>query len=178
VRRYRELLKLTGEEREELRRLAQSRALPAGDVFRARLVLALASGKSYGQIETELQTSRPTIARWKRRFEAARLDGLEPRYQGTKPHTATPAAQARGLRRTLQKPTDGSTHWSCRKLAGVLDMSKSTVQRIWAEAKLKPHRLERYMVSNDPEFEAKAADVIGLYLNPPHASTRSGVLRR
>jgi hypothetical protein len=74
------------------------------------------------------------------------------------------------LRRTLERPNDGSTHWSCRKLAGVLGVSKSTVQRIWAEAKRKPHRLERYMASNDPDFEAKAADVIGLYLNPPQHS--------
>jgi transposase len=171
VQRYRQLLKLTEAEREELTRLAQSRTLPAGDVFRARLILALASGKSYDQIETELQTSRPTVARWKQRFEVARLEGLQPRYQGTKPRTATPTVQAKVLRRTLEKPPDGSTHWSCRKLAGVLGMSKSTVQRIWVEAKLKPHRLERYMASNDPEFEAKAADVIGLYLNPPqHAA--------
>jgi transposase len=165
------LLRLTEEEREELMRLAQSRALPAGEVFRARLVLALASGKSYSQIETELQTSRPTIARWKQRFEEERLDGLEPRYRGTKPRVATPTVQAKVLRKTLAKPSDGSTHWSCRKLAGVLGVSKSTVQRVWAEAKFKPHRLERYMASDDPEFEAKAADVIGLYLNPPqHAA--------
>ena len=134
MRRFRELLKLTKEEREELTRVSQSRALPAGEVFRARLVLALASGKSYGQIETELQTSRPTIARWKQRFEVARLDGLEPRYQGTKPRTATPTVEAKVLRKTYEKPTDGSTHWSCRKLADVLGMSKSTVQRIWSEA--------------------------------------------
>jgi len=171
VRRYRELLKLTSEERDELTRQAQSRTLPAGDVFRARLILALAAGKSYGQIETELQTSRPSIARWKQRFEDARIDGLKPRYHGTKPRTATPAVQAKVLRKTLEKPIDGGTHWSCRKLAGVLGVGKSTVQRIWAQAKLKPHRLERYMASDDPTFEAKAADIIGLYLNPPqHAA--------
>jgi len=165
------LLKLTSEERDELTRQAQSRTLPAGDVFRARLILALAAGKSYGQIETELQTSRPSIARWKQRFEDARIDGLKPRYHGTKPRTATPAVQAKVLRKTLEKPIDGSTHWSCRKLAGVLGVGKSTVQRIWAQAKLKPHRLERYMASDDPTFEAKAADIIGLYLNPPqHAA--------
>jgi hypothetical protein len=63
-----------------------------------------------------------------------------------------------------QKPGDGSTHWSCRKLANQLGLSKSTVQRILAQAQLKPHRLERYMASNDPDFEAKAADIIALYL--------------
>ena len=70
-----------------------------------------------------------------------------------------------------QKPADGSTHWSCRKLTQELALNKSTVQRILAQARLKPHRLERYMASNDPDFEPKAADIIGLYLNPPqHAA--------
>jgi transposase len=79
--------------------------------------------------------------------------------------------QARVMRRVQQKPGDGSTHWSCRKLAQELGLSKSTVQRILRQAKLKPHRLERYMASNDPEFEQKAADIIGLYMNPPqHAA--------
>jgi transposase len=70
-----------------------------------------------------------------------------------------------------QKPKDGSTHWSCRKLAHELGVSKSTVQRILTQARLKPHRLERYLASDDPNFEGKAADIIGLYLDPPqHAA--------
>ena len=78
---------------------------------------------------------------------------------------------SRVIRRVQQKPGDGSTHWSCRKLASELGLSKSTVQRILAQTQLKPHRLERYMASNDPEFESKAADIIGLYLHPPqHAA--------
>jgi hypothetical protein len=60
---------LSNEQREELARWAQSRTLPAGDIFRARLILALAEGKTLSQIEIELQTSRPTITRWKQRFE-------------------------------------------------------------------------------------------------------------
>ena len=56
-------------------------------------------------------------------------------------------------------------------MAEAVGVSKSTVQRIWASARLKPHRLERYMASPDPDFETKAADIIGLYLNPPqHAA--------
>jgi transposase len=83
----------------------------------------------------------------------------------------TPALQAKVLEATRHKPKDGSTHWSCRKLAGQLGISKDTVQRIWRKAGLKPHRLERYMASDDPEFERKAADIIGLYLHPPqHAA--------
>ena len=167
----RKLLILTAEERRELERWAQSRTLPAGDVFRARLILAIAAGQSHRSIVRSLKTSTATIARWKARFEQGRLAGLEGRHVGSKPRTASPAVQARVIRRVQQQPKDGSTHWSCRQLAQDLGLSKSTVQRILAQAKLKPHRLERYMASNDPDFEAKAADVIGLYLNPPqHAA--------
>jgi transposase/transposase-like protein len=171
MRRYREVLRIDDEQWAELQKWAQSRTLPAGDVFRARLILALASGKSYSQIESELGTSRPTIARWRRRFQKDGLAGLEPLHKGSQPRTATPDLQARVIRKTLRTPEDGSTHWSCRKMATALGLSKSTVQRIWAHARLKPHRLERYMASNDPDFEAKAADIIGLYIKPPqHAA--------
>src|ERR1700690_2791539 len=167
----RSLLKLIPEQREELQRWAQSRTLPAGDVWRARLILALADGTTYREIARSLKTSLPTIARWKMRFERDGLAGLEGRHQGSKPRAATPKVQAHVIRRVQQKPGDGSTHWSCRKLASELGLSKSTVQRILAQAQLKPHRLERYMASNDPDFENKAADIIGLYLHPPqHAA--------
>src|SRR6202040_3173522 len=167
----RSLLKLIPEQREDLQRWAQSRTLPAGDVFRARLILALADGTTYREIARTLKTSLPTIARWKMRFERDGLVGLAGRHQGSKPRAATPKVQARVIRRVQQKPGDGSTHWSCRKLASELELSKSTVLRILAQAQLKPHRLERYMASHDPDFETKAADIIGLYLHPPqHAA--------
>lgn len=167
----RNLLQLNPEQREELERWAQSRALPAGDVLRARLILALADGLSYREIQRRLGMSAPTVSLWKGRFEQSGIAGLQGRHKGSKPRAATPAVQARVIRRVRQKPTDGSTHWSCRKLAAALGLSKSTVQRVLAQANLKPHRLERYMASDDPQFEAKAADIIGLYMNPPqHAA--------
>ena len=161
------VIELSAEEREELTGWSKSRTLPAGDVFKAKLILALAEGKSYSTVEAELGTSRPTIARWKARFEEARIAGLEGRHKGSQPRRATPAMQARLLRKTQQKPADGSTHWSCRKMAAAVGLSPSTVYRIWSKARLKPHRLDRYMASNDPAFEQKAADVIALYMNPP-----------
>ncbi len=83
----------------------------------------------------------------------------------------TARLRARILAATRKPPKDGSTHWSCRKLAAALGIGKDAVHRTWQEAGLKPHRLERYMASDDPDFEAKAADIIGLYLNPPeHAA--------
>jgi len=171
MREYQGSVELSEEQRVELNRWAQSRTLPAGDVFRARLILALAEGRSYSQIKERLQTSAPTISRWKRRFEEDGMAGLDPRHKGSQPRVANAQVQARIARRTQQKPPDGSTHWSCRKMAAALGVSKSTVQRVWTQARLKPHRLDRYMASNDPQFEEKAADILGLYMNPPqHAA--------
>jgi hypothetical protein len=99
------------------------------------------------------------------------MAGLDPRRKGSRPRIADARVQAKIARKTQQTPDDGSTHWSCRKMAQALGLSKSTVQRVWARTRLKPHRLDRYMASNDPHFEETAADIIGLYLNPPqHAA--------
>jgi transposase len=162
---------LTSNQRSELSSIAQSRSLPAGYVFRAKLILMLADGASFNTVKHRLQTSAPTIIRWKQRFLQSGLDGLDTYHPGQKATVLTPALRARILSATRKKPSDGSTHWSCRKLATALGVSKDAVHRVWKEAGLKPHRLERYLASDDPEFESKAADIIGLYLRPPqHAA--------
>jgi transposase len=154
-----------------LSEIAQSRSLPAGYVFRAKLILMLSEGRSYNEIKERLQTTAPTISRWKERFIAGGIDGLDTYHPGQPPTILTSTLRAKILSATRKKPTDGSTHWSCRKLAQALGVSKDAVHRVWKEAGLKPHRLERYMTSDDPDFESKAVDIIGLYLNPPrHAA--------
>ena len=163
-----EPLILTEDERRELQQMAQSRTLPAGDVMRSRMILLLADGVSYQRIQDSLDTTAPTIARWKSRFLQHRVGGLvEERHPGQQPSVRTPKLQAKVLAAIKEGPKDGSTHWSCRKLASHLKVSKDTVQRILSQADVRPHRLERYMASDDPDFETKAADVIGLYLTPP-----------
>jgi transposase len=164
-------LVLNGEQQLELSRIAQSRSLPAGYVFRARLILMLAEGASFSAIKQRLGTTAPTIIRWKQRFLASGLDGLDTSHPGQPPSVLTPKLRAGILSATRRQPRDGSTQWSCRKLAAELGVSKDAVHRVWKEAGLKPHRLDRYMASDDPDFETKAADIIGLYLNPPqHAA--------
>src|SRR6201987_6474987 len=158
---------LSAEQRSELRGIAQSCSLPAGYVFRARLILMLAEGASFSTIKQQLRTTAPTIIRWKARFLHSGMDGLDTRHPGQPARVLTPALRARILSATRKKPGDGSTHWSCRKLAATLGVNKDAVHRPWKEAGLKPHRLERYLASDDPEFESKAADIIGLYLRPP-----------
>ena len=165
-------IELTEEERRELEQMTQSRMLPAGDVMRARMILMLSDRVPYRRIQDLLQTTAPTISRWKGRFMKHRMAGLnEERHPGQKPTVRTPKLQARILGAIKEGPKDGSTHWSCRKLASRFHVSKDTIQRILAQADVRPHRLERYMASDDPDFETKAADVIGLYLTPPqHAA--------
>src|SRR5437016_1479659 len=163
-----EPLSLSEDEQQELERMSLSRSLPAGDVFRARLILMLAEGRSYSEVQERLNTTAPTISKWRKRFLERRIDGLlQERHPGQKPSVITPQLQAKVLATTRRKPSDGSTHWSCRKLAKQLGISKDVVHRIWRTAGLRPHRLERYLASNDPDFERKAADIIGLYLHPP-----------
>ena len=167
-------LVLDEERRSELERISGSQSLPAGFVLRAKVLLLLADGWSYGDIVEKLDTSTSTVGKWKRRFLADGLDGLETERPGQTPQKLTPKLRARILDATRHKPRDGSTHWSTRKLAERLGVSKTMVHRVWQEAGLKPHRLERYMASNDPDFERKAADIIGSYLNPPqHAAVFS-----
>lgn len=100
------------------------------------------------------------------RYEPEGVLGLATSIPGPPPQKLTPQLRAKVLERTRQAPPDGATHWSLRKMAAFMKVSKNLIRRIWKETDLKPHRLERYMASNDPPFEQKAA-IIGFYLNPP-----------
>ena len=164
-------LDLTTEERAALLSMMRSRAAPAADVKRARLIMMLDEGVSWNAISERLPCTPDFISRWKRRFEQERMAGLYARHRGSEPAADVAKIEARVLAWTQKAPSDGSTHWSTRKLGEALGISHMMIARIWAKHGLKPHRLERYMASNDPDFEAKAADVIGLYMNPPaHAA--------
>ena len=107
--------------------------------------------------------SQDFIARWKERFVKERLAGLYARHRGKIVSEQIIGLEARILKATKQAPPDGSTHWSTRKLAGIWAFAVGWRVR----ARIQPHRLRRYMASTDPQFEEKAADVIGLYLKPP-----------
>jgi transposase len=162
---------LTPNERATLETYARSRAGRADLAQRARAVLMLANGASYTDVTEAVGWSSATIAKWKSRFEADRLAGLWGRHQGSKPRLRTPQMEARILNWTRKAPPSGATHWSTRTLAKQLRVPHTLVQRVWQRAGLQPHRLERYMRSTDPAFERKAAEIIGLYLNPPqHAA--------
>jgi transposase len=158
---------LTATERADLERRATSRRGRADDARRARCLLLIGDGTSWAAVREQLGCSDTYIARWTRRFAADRLAGLYSRHRGQPIRTRTPQLEARIVDATRRGPTDGTTHWSTRRLGAHLKISHMMVARVWARHGLQPHRLERYMASDDPDFETKAADVIGLYLNPP-----------
>jgi len=154
-------------ERLELKHRAASRSGRSDDAKRAKLILKLAAGHSYSQIMKSLECSQNYIVRWKSRFLEERIGGLYARHQGRPPAKDAAKMAARILDHTRRGPSDGSTHWRTRKLGRKLGLSHNRVARVWARAGLQPHRLRRYMASDDPDFEAKASDIIGLYLKPP-----------
>ena len=164
-------LALTAPERTELERRVRSRTIRSHEALIARVLLLLADGRSYRDIVDRLACSQPFISKWKRRFAAERLAGLYVRHAGRAVTVLTPAMEARILDWTRKKPSDGATHWSTRRLAKRLGVHHMMVARVWQKHGIQPHRMARYMASDDPDFERKAADIIGLYLHPPqHAA--------
>jgi transposase len=162
---------LTKVERAELERRAASRTGRAEDARRARAILLLSDGFTWDEVCERLECSRGFVASWSQRFDEQRIAGLYSRHVGQVATVLTPQLEARILDATRRAPADGSTQWSTRKLGAHLQISHMMVARVWQKHGLKPHRIERYMASNDPDFEQKAADIIGLYLNPPdHAA--------
>jgi transposase len=136
-------------------------------VLRAKIILLIAGGQSQWAVSRQLGCSINTVRLWLKRFRDERLAGLFSRHRGRIVGQKSVKLEARILAAAQEQPTDGSTHWSTRKLAAELGTNHSRVARVLAKAGLQPHRLRRYMASDDAEFEEKAADIIGLYLKPP-----------
>src|SRR5215467_2824060 len=135
-------LHLTPTERGELHAFLRKRNLPASVAQRMRIVLLLDEGSSYRDIEEKLGAPASTVSRWKQRYQQDGVLGLATIHPGQAPQKLTPQLRARVLERTRQAPPDGSTHWSLRKMAAVMKVSKNLIARIWKEADLKPHRLD------------------------------------
>ena len=159
---------LSENDREQLQRWVGAQFTPQQVVLRSRIVLMAGEGKQDLEIASELDINRHTSSLWRKRFEA---DGLEAIWEigpgrGRKPFYDE-AKIAAIVRATLQSKPKGSTHWSCRRMARAQNVSKNTVNRIWQEYNLKPHRTDSFKLSRDINFLEKLTDVVGLYLNPP-----------
>jgi transposase len=164
--------RLSPPERRELKRMSRSQGGRADEGRRARIILALAGGQTLAGVSRSQSCSVNTVKLWRDRFLEGRFSGLWGRHAGKAVAPGTERLEARIINWTLhRKPAEGSTHWSSRKLAAALGLSHMRVARVWTKAGLQPSRRRHYMASDDPDFESKAADIIGLYLKPPtHAA--------
>lgn len=159
---------LTDEERETLLKWSRGRTTPVRLASRAKIVLLAAEGKRSCDVAVELGLPEKTVRKWRRRFAVGRIAGIEkdaPRG-GRKPATRT-AYEAEIIRKTTQETPANATQWSTRTMAEAVGVRKSTVQRVWNDNGLRPHRIKTFKVSNDRRFAEKLVDVVGLYLNPP-----------
>jgi transposase len=159
---------LSSDQRVALERCARSRSLPARVVERARIVLLAAEGRQDKEIATELKMTPKKVSRWRKRFLTLGMTGLQrdaPRPGRTRKITASFVRRVVNMT-TRQKPPN-ATHWSTRSMARAVGVSEASVRRIWHSHGLKPHRVESFKISNDPEFAEKLEDIVGLYLNPP-----------
>jgi transposase len=160
-------LVISESERETLRSLARAGRTEQRIATRARIVLGAAGGRPNRVIADELRVSPMTVLLWRGRFEAERLAGLrDARRPGREP-TYRREERDQVIALTLEPPPDGTTHWSARRMAARTGISITTIQRIWSEAGLKPHRTETFKWSTDPDLVTKVRDVVGLYLHPP-----------
>ena len=161
-------ISLTDEERIMLSKWARGRRTPARLVQRAKIVLAAAAGRENKDIAAELGCTRRTVGTWRSRFLKQRLAGIEhdaPR--GGRTPSVRGATEAEIIALTTQKTPPNATQWSTRTLAKAVGVSKDTVQRVWRDNGLKPHRTKGFKVSNDPRFAEKLVEIVGLYLDPP-----------
>ena len=159
---------LDASEREQLESWARRRRTAAGLATRSRIVLAAADGENNSAIARRLAVGRPTVAKWRSRFAAARLAGLLDEPRPGRPRSIDDARVEELIVRTLESaPPDGGTHWSTRQMATTVGLSQASVSRIWRAFGLQPHRLEHWKLSKDPLFVEKVRDIVGLYLDPP-----------
>ncbi len=142
--------------------------LPVRLAERAKMILLAAQGKTDKEIGADLAIWRGTVARWRGRFIADGVTGIErdETRPGRKPKISARKVKSIVALTTQQRP-DNATHWSTRSMAAVAGVSESSVRRIWQAHGLKPHRVASFKVSNDKRFTEKLEDIVGLYLDPP-----------
>ncbi len=154
--------------RAELLALLSNRNTPRKLAWRAEIVLATADGQGTVEIMRRTGMSKPTVWRWQERYLDEGVPGLK--RDKTRPSRVPPLPREVRLKviaKTVRETPANATHWSRATMAEAVGISPSSVGRIWADAGLKPHIVKGFKVSNDPMFEAKVSEIVGLYLDPP-----------
>lgn len=159
-------IEVTESERQELQRRVNAPSVSKRDSLRAAIVLRRASGIGQVQVARVLGVSAACVNKWSQRFERDGLEGLKDKKgRGRRP--SIPESKVREVITKATRPKKPRTRWSVRTMAKEVGISPDSVHRIWQANDIKPHLIETFKVSNDPRFEEKFWDVIGLYLDPP-----------
>ena len=158
-------------EKNELEHIVRSHTAENRMVLRASIVLMCSEKKTNRDISASLGIDEDTVSKWRNRFSQHGMEGLRDEQRSGKPARITAEDRLRMVD-ALVKPPEAMTHWSIRDLSEELkrqgiNIGKSQLQRIIKELDLKPHQYRMWLNSNDPDFEKKQADIIGLYLTPP-----------
>lgn len=158
---------LTVDEHKVLRDIVKKSTSEQRMVLRAQIILLAAEGHRNKEIMEIMDVSKPVVVKWRKRFAQDRLEGLNDATRSGKPRVYGPEVRIKVAAEAC-KPPEGQTHWSTRDLAKHIGkISYRTVHRILEAEKIKPHLHKMWKDSNDPDFESKMMEVVGLYLNPP-----------
>ncbi len=161
-------LPMSGGQREALEVIAKSQTAPHRQVQRAKALLLAGDGVAHARIAAQIGVTSTTVRSWRARFEAEGLARLGKVRSGRGRKSSIPQDTIDEIvELTRHSKPAGQTHWSCRTMAAQVGVSPATVQRVWAARGLKPHLVTTFKLSNDPRFEEKLIDVVGLYLAPP-----------
>ncbi len=162
------VLFVDGNQRKDLTRLVGSGKTPQKIALRARIILMAAEGTPNNTIARQLVISRPTVILWRGRFAEGGVQGiLQDAPRPGRRKALGPDVVTRVVQATMQTTPPAATPWSVRSMAQAQGLSRMTVQRIWKQQGLQPHRVENFKFSKDPRLVEKLRDVVGLYLNPP-----------
>ena len=159
---------ISGGQRAALEVIARSQTAPHREVQRAQVLLFAVEGLANARIATRVGVSPATVRAWRARFAQEGLAKLGTVRPGRGRKSTIPQTKIHEIvELTRHSKPAGQTHWSCRTMAQRVGVSPATVQRVWAARGLKPHLVHAFKLSNDPRFEEKLIDVVGLYVNPP-----------
>ena len=160
--------------------MASSTSLPHRKVVQARALLWAGDGTSNQEVARRSGVDSDAVRRWRTRFAEKGVEGVGVVAKGRGRKPSLPAGTVAEVLRLTQheKPDDGSTHWTTRRLAAKVGIGKDAVARIWNDHNLKPWKVEAFKISNDPRFEEKLVDVVGLYMNHRSGRWCSALMRR
>lgn len=153
-------------DRRRLKALARDRNTPHKHVWRAEIVLLSADGVGTNEIMRRTGKSKTCVWRWQERFMQAGYEGLL--HDKTRPSRIPPMGSnitERVVALTQTDPPAEATHWTSAMMAKIVDISASSIQRIWRAHGLQPHRVKQFKLSTDPQFVGKLRDIVGLYVD-------------